>query len=79
MRVAQRRRSHKRLRAKLAQMVIEVLVHQYGPFVRGHTPEKRVWVRRAPARPRGAEALDQRSKPSAFGGEITLIGDDDLR
>jgi len=64
------------LDTELPQMMIKMLVHQDGPFVRREPAEKTVWVFGAAVRPGGTEPIDQSEQSLSFDFQISLISDD---
>src|SRR5258708_2422265 len=59
---------------ELAEMMVEVLIHQGGPFHRSERPEKEMWVLGANCRAAGYEAVDRFAQALALHGEIAFIG-----
>src|SRR5258708_34353755 len=61
------------LNLKLAQMMVEMLIHQCGPFDRSERPEKEVRMLRADRGAAGHKAVDRFAQVLLFDGEIAFI------
>src|SRR5260221_1367799 len=59
---------------ELAEMTVQMLIHQGGPFHRSERPEKEMWVLGANCRAAGYEAVDRFAQALALHGEIAFIG-----
>jgi hypothetical protein len=64
------------LDTELPQMMIKMLVHQDGPFVRRELAEKTVRVFGAAIRPGGNEPIDQSGQSLSFDFQISLVSHD---
>jgi len=66
------------LNLKLAQMMVEMLIHQCGPFDRSEWAEKEVWMLRADRGAAGHKAIDRFAQVLLFDGEIAFIDHEQL-
>ena len=64
------------LDGELAEMMVEMFVHQLGPLVGGHGAKEGVGMSGAALRATAREAVDQCAKALGFCGEVAFIGDD---
>src|SRR5579859_287995 len=62
------------LNLKLPQMMVEMLIHQRGPFDRSERPKEEVRMLRAYRGAAGHEAVDGFAEALAFHGEIAFVG-----
>jgi hypothetical protein len=58
---------------ELAQMMVEVLVHQNSPLLRRHASEEAVGMRGASGRTSCDHAIDQSVEPMTFREEVSLV------
>jgi hypothetical protein len=63
------------LGSELAQMMIQMLVHQDRPFVRGKRAEKCVRMRGATRSPSSGEAIDQPAQALPLGFKVPILSD----
>src|SRR5580704_8491170 len=66
------------LRSELPQMMVDMLIHQDRPFVRGEGTKERVRMCRAAGWSSGGETINQLAEPIALGLEIPVIFDDEF-
>ena len=64
------------LDGELAEVMVEMFVHQLGPLVGGHGAKEGVGMSGAALRATAREAVDQCAKALGFSGEVAFIGDD---
>jgi hypothetical protein len=67
------------LDTELAQVVVEMLIHQLRPLVRRETAEKGVRMCGAPSRPADGEPIDQPGETRVLRLEVARVADDEIR